>query len=249
MAIQNYIGWPIGVNQVILDSSTIKLGDNALKVDELENGHKRSVMRGAVTPEEYSVVMDFNWVDLVGDTGKTELQLFYDWYKYRHKYGSVPFEFPKILYSPMSGIRVVDEHNAFSYVEYYKITSAIEGKKSGSCVEVTMTWRSEYGGTISIPTPLPAIQTIEAHNGYADFIFSQVSDTAPTSTMFTLYIDSTETTTDIIGFYYNNKKARVYFEPLPSTGQSTHTLRFELNYSGLTVGVYDYNVQFLTEDV
>lgn len=247
MVIQNYIGWPIGVNQIILDSSTIKLGDNALKVDELENGHKRTMMRGAVTPEEYSIVMDFNWVDTVEGTDKTELQLFYDWYKYRHKYGSVPFEFPKILYSPMTGIKVVDEHNAFSYVEYYKITSAIEGRKSGHCVEVTMTWKSEYGGVISIPTPLPLIQTAEAVNGYVDITFSSVSDTAPTSSMFSLYIDSASK--DITGFYFNNKRARVYFEPLSYENSGVHELQFELNYSGLVVNKTDYNIEFNVENV
>lgn len=76
MAIQNYIGWPPYVNRIILDSTTIKVGNNALKVDELENGLKRSIQKSAFVPEEYSVTMDFNWIDIVPGTGKTELQLF-----------------------------------------------------------------------------------------------------------------------------------------------------------------------------
>lgn len=240
MAIENYIGWPTNVNRVILDSTTIKLGDNALKVDELENGHKRSRQRSAISTEEYSVVMDFDWVNKVGSTNKTELELFYDWFKYKHKCGSVPFEFPKILLSPVTGIRVYDEVSGNYAVEYYKITSAVEGKKSGQCVEVNMTWQSVYGGVISIQTPTPSIQTLEAANGYADIIFSEVSDTAPTSTMITLYVDDTQT--EIKGFMFDGYyRARVYFDKVSS---GNHTVSFEMSYSGLVVEKDDVTATF-----
>ena len=113
MAVQNYTGWATGVNRIILDSTSFTFGENALKNDELENGLKRSKKRSAFCPDKFSVKMAFNWVDEVilhtydaqGNiltdipTGKTEFQLFTEWYKYQHKYGSVPFEFPRILYS------------------------------------------------------------------------------------------------------------------------------------------------------
>ncbi len=132
MAIQNYIGWPVNVNQIVLDSTTISIGEGALRTDELENGHKQSIQKSPYVPEKYQIKMSFDWVNEVGTTGKTEYQLFTDWYKYRHKCGSVPFEFPEILYSSNTGIPTLDQHQNVQYTEYYKITSATEGAKSGN---------------------------------------------------------------------------------------------------------------------
>ena len=161
MSIQNYIGWSTGVNRVILDTSTPTFGENALRNDELESGGKRSIQKRAYVPDVFAVTMEFDWVNEVilhkydqdGNiipnqdihTGKTEFQLFVDWYKYEHKYGTVPFEFPKILYSQNTGIDIFDDNDIgseFRYgndnVEFYKITNAVQGSKSGERVNVSL---------------------------------------------------------------------------------------------------------------
>ena len=206
------------------------MGENALKTDELENGHKRSIKRGAFNPDKFNVVMRFDWTETVTGTDKNEFQLFQDWYKYRLKYGSVPFEFPKILYSPDTGIYVNDSlDNGNMLCEYYKITSAVPGQKSGNDVEVNMTWETVYGGTVNIETPLPAIVGIEAHYTYVDIYFSEVSDTAPTHDNFILWLNDQIVTP--VGFCYDGSlTARIYYQQIPHG-----TATIQADYAGLYV--------------
>ena len=258
MAVQSYIGWATGVNRTLLDSTSFTFGENALKSDELENGLKRSRKRSAFNPDKFPVKMVFDWVnevvlhtyDINGNydpaqdvhTGKTEFQLFTEWYKYKHKYGSVPFEFPRILYSQNTGITVVDEHANNYSVEYYKITSAVNGQKSGECIEVDMTWESVYGGLVEIDDSLPAVVGIVANRDYMDVMFSNVSDSAPVAQMFTLYLDNVET--EKSGFCYDGSKcARIFYPTI--TSQNPVNVTFALSdYSGLTVpkGTYSADV-------
>lgn len=249
MAVQTYIGWATGVNRTILDSTSFTFGDNALKSDELENGLKRTRKRGAFSPDKYQVKMVFDWVNEVvlhvydssGNydpaqdihTGKTEFQLFTEWYKYKHKYGSVPFEFPRILYSQNTGITVVDEQSNNTTVEYYKITSTVQGQKSGECIEIDMTWEAVYGGLVEIETQLPVVVGLIATTDYCDIMFKEVSDTAPVAQMFTLYINSTQT--EMSGFCYDGSKdVRIYY-PHITPGSNTPVTFSISNYAGLNV--------------
>lgn len=255
MAVQTYIGWATGVNQTVLDSTTFTFGENALKTDELENGLKRSRKRSAFNPDKFPVKMVFDWVnevvlhvyDVNGNydpaqdihTGKTEFQLFTEWYKYRHKYGSVPFEFPKILYSQNTGITVIDEQANNSTVEYYKITSAVNGNKSGECIEVDMTWESVYGGIVEITQTPPEVVGLIATTDYCDIMFAEVSETAPVAQMFTLYIDNTQT--EMSGFCYDGSKAARIYYPHITPGNNT-TVTFAISdYAGLTVPAGTYS--------
>jgi len=245
--IQGYTGWPTGVNRIIEDSSNITLGENALKNDELENGLKRSRKRGAFCPDKFSVKMRFNWVDEViinnQNTHKTEYNLFTDWYKYIHKYGSVPFEFPKILYSQDTGILIYDTvENGPINVEYYKITSAVPGNKSGDDIVVDTTWEAVYGGIVDIATQTPLVLGCSAKADYIDIEFSALGTTAPTSQMFTVYSGSTEGSTDntvtIKGFYYDNANTvRIYYDSLASDTWVT----FALNYPDYAVAAGTFN--------
>lgn len=234
MAIQNYIGWPVRVNQIILDSTTVSIGDNALKTDELENGHKQSTQRSPYLPEKYSVKMSFDWVNPVGNTGKTEYQLFTEWYKYQHKCGSIPFEFPKILYSTNLGIPVMDAHQNVQYTEYYKITSATEGSKSGEHVAVSMTWESVYTGAVTISQETPAVASLTAKQTYLDVNFSQVANTAPTSSMFSVYTragtSGSWTSVPVTGFVFDGTSvARLYYAQQTLGYQMTISIS---NYAG-----------------
>ena len=242
MAVQNYIGWPIGVNRIILDATTISVGENALQQDELENGHKTSILKSPYVPEKFSVKMSFNWIDPVGTTGKNEYQLFMDWYKYKHKCGVVPFEFPNILYSSETGIKVYDEpSDSIRSVQYYKITSSTEGTKSGEDVSVTMTWEAVYSGTVTITTPTPAVFDIEAHSTYLDINFSDVSDTAPTTSQITVYykaqVSDSWSAAVLTGFVFDGtSKVRAYYDEKQS-GILSIAIN---NYSGLNVSVGTY---------
>lgn len=270
MAIQNYIGWPAKVNRVILDSSSITMGENALQTDNLEGGGKRSSLKGGFIPDKYSVKMEFNWADTVRGTGKTELQLFLEWYKYKHKYGSVPFEFPAILYSPSSGILKADRDGmdgrgspAYYRTEFYKITSAVEGAKSGYCTEVTMTWESVYGGTVTIDTPEQSVVAAEAGRTsatggaslcYMDVMLEGLADegaTVPVSSNFKVYYkpdtagDWSETT--LYGLAFDgNDTIRLYF--LPDGLEKGSTYRATFSYAperGAAVAMGTFQPEFI----
>ena len=226
--IQNYIGWPTNVNRIILDSTNLTIGENALDSDTMGNGLKRSVQKNGFIPERYEVTMTFNWLHPVADTGKNEFQLFEEWFKYRHKYGSIPFEFPSIIYSPNPGTEI----DLNTSVEYYKITSGLKCTKSGEDVSVTMTWETVYTGIISIDTPTPSCESIEAHTSYVDVYFTEVSDTAPVHDQFTVYDGSTELTQT--GFCYDGlMTVRIYYSYMAHGSISVHID----NYSGLTTDV------------
>ncbi len=244
MAISNYTGWSSHCNRVILDSTTITVGENATRSSELEQGNRRTALKSLFVPDKYSVVMEFEW-EKKDEYGKSELQYFYEWYKYKHKYGTVPFEFPKILYSPNSGIRKDDDKNAYGQVEFYKITSAIEISKSASKVQVSMTWVSVYGGIISITERKPEVNFIEATRNYLDIHFTSVGDLIPCSQDFYIYIDSKKYYPT--GFYYDGfDTVRLYFDYSNSGTSGTHTISFEYNYITETSQFSIPNSQYTT---
>ena len=220
MAVQGYIGWPIGVNRTVLDATTISVGDDAQKKDELEDGHKISIQKSAYIPERFNVKMSFDWETPVEGTNKTEYQLFTEWYKYKHKYGTVPFEFPNILYSSETGIPYIDPLSGETqYTQFYKITTALEGSKSGGHVAVNMTWEAVYSGVVSIETPEPSVDSLDAHKTYLDVIYSDIGSTAPVSTDFTLYkkVNSTYQEVTITGFAFDGiSTVRLYHESINS---------------------------------
>lgn len=225
MAIQNYIGWATNVNKVILDSTNILIGKDAIRKEEGINGKKNPSLKGSYVGDEFSVVMDFNYVDKVGNTGKTEYQLFYEWYKYRHKFGTVPFSFPQILYSPQTGVAIEDS-NPCAY-EFYKITSAVDGSKRGHDIRVKMTWESVYSGVVQVDTPVVEISRIGAIKGnYIDVVFTQVADTEPNSSEFKLFINDKEVSLE--GFWYSAGVARLYYQDL---AVGTHTVTFSFLHS------------------
>lgn len=222
MAVNNYIGWATNVNRIILDSTTITLGDNATKAEELENGQKRTRLRSSFCPDKYSVTMDFDWVN-VGADGLTEIQRFYEWYKFKHKFGSIPFEFPKIIYSHETGVASTSYGTR---VEYYKITSAVEAKKYGDCQRVTMTWETVYGGVISIESESTVMRNITPNESYIDVNFASLGDTAPVSQDFSLKINDTDTT--INGYYFDGIKSRLYIN------KQTASYTAAVTYGGVT---------------
>lgn len=239
MAVLNYTGWPVDVNKIILEQSSIKYGQNALKTDELENGHKRSRKRGYYVPDVYSIVMEFDWVNKKED-GKTEYQRFIEWYKYTHEYGAIPFEFPQIGYSAHTGILVYDsQEEAYFPVEYYKITSEVEGNKSGDCIQIKMTWETVYGGIINIGDPSRTINgIIKCKPTYMDISFSYIGNSEPTSQMFEIYANTQQI--PMQGFMVNGSVVRIFY----SFRSEGTVMTFSFNDQDIVVeaGTYKANV-------
>lgn len=237
MAINGYIGWSSHCNRVILDSTSITIGENATRNSELEQGGKRTALKSLFVPDKYSVTMEFEW-DKKDEYGKSEVQYFYEWFKYKHKYGTVPFEFPKILYSPSTGIKSYDDSNAYGAVEYYKITSAAEGKKSGSKIQITMTWETVYGGAITIAESEPKVNFIEATSKYIDIYYSAMGDIIPVLQDFKVFVDGSEV--EKTGIYYDGfKTVRIYFN-YNSTAVVGTSVTFSYSYSN---GSYSFSIE------
>lgn len=201
-----YVGWPTNVNKIILDNSTIEVGNNATKDDSLETGKPKSRLSCTHPSKVYKVSMDFDWLTK-GSDGYTELQRFYRWYEYTLKFKTNYFEFPSIILGPDA-----------TTTEWYRITSVIEGQKSGYCERVNMTFESSYEGLITIASETASIDHVDATNGYVDVILSAVPSTAPTSNTWTLYINSTATTITGFAYYDGSNTARIYFTAETSAG-------------------------------
>ena len=225
--IENYIGWPVGVSKVILSESSITMGDGATNTDNLESGGKRTELKGGYIPDKYSVVMEFEWETPMGQSGKTEYQAFCEWYKYKHKFGSVPFVFPKIVYSPQTGIEILDNpQNEPEYFEYYKITSGISNaQRSGSKMKISMTWETVYGGIVQYTEPALTSNNVSlsATSKYVDVIISNIpkGTAAPTAGDFSIQIDDDDT--NITASYFDDAtgKMRLWYNEVTSSGEHT----------------------------
>jgi hypothetical protein len=184
-----YIGWASDVNKIVIDSSTVTVGDGAVVADTLEvGGRKKKRLVNATPSDRYNVIMKFNFVDK-DSNNLTELERFYTWYKYQHCYGVNPFSFPAILINP-------NRQNSSPSEEYYIITSAIEGNKDGSEVQISMTWETFATGTFTIPADSSSIDHIAAREwmcsanivwAYIDVYLSAPLATDPTLNTWTVY--------------------------------------------------------------
>lgn len=173
-----YCGWPVNVNKIILDSTTVTVGEGATVTDSLENGgQKKSRLTCGNPPDKFSVTMAFDFSEKQYD-GYTEIENFWTWYKFVHKYGTVPFQFPAILINSNRQQGYSQEDVGYGKIpdtEYYRITSAVEGAKSGLSQEVTMTWETYATGVIQIEEEEFGIDHIEPVNGEIKVILSETS--------------------------------------------------------------------------
>lgn len=215
-----YVGWAVDVNKIILDSASINIGDGATVSDNLETGGKTlSRLSCFNPPDKFSVEMDFDWVKK--DTnGLTEKDRFFNWYKYTLKYSANSFQFPSILLNSNNSTGEDTEQVSYkkdtSY-EWYRITSAVGGNKSGNSIKLKMTWITDSVGIIEIPAKAKSVDHIESHNGYIDIILLSKPDTEPTTNDFGLDIDGTSEA--ITHFIFDGSKLfRIYFTSKTVTG-------------------------------
>ena len=188
-----YCGWAVDVNKIILDSTSVSVGDGAKVTDELEaGGLKKSRLTCSNPPDRFSVVMEFDFSERKYDVNGrlyTEIELFWSWYKNVHKFGTVPFQFPAILINSnrqkgyaQSDIEAgtlydakgnVVSRNLVPDTEYYCITSAVDGSKNGLCQQVSMTWETYATGVLQVVDEGFGITAIKAHNGYVEVVMSE----------------------------------------------------------------------------
>lgn len=109
------IGWPTGVNKVILNETTGTFGDGLIQ-DTTTSGKKKTRLRSTAVPDTYPVVMSFE---------KSEFEIFETWFKQYLRYGTLTFQFPKIA--------------GTGYGEY-RITKVSWGNPGGNIIRVTMAW-------------------------------------------------------------------------------------------------------------
>lgn len=110
------IGWPIGVNQTILDDTNGSLG-NGIISDTMRSGKKKTRLLSTTSPEVFSVSMKFT---------REEFEIFRAWYKINLRMGALSFSFPKIA--------------GTGDAEYKILPSPAWSQLTPRLVKVTMTW-------------------------------------------------------------------------------------------------------------
>ena len=233
-----YIGWATNVNKEIIDSTTISVGNGATVEDSIETGgQKKKRLICANPPDKYNVTMAFNFVEK-GNDGLTELERFYAWYKWQHCYGVNPFVFPAILINSnrqlgmsqedvdyiLSRIAHGDTSAKLPDNEYYIITSAVEGSKSGNALQLTMTWETYATGVLSIAEDTSEVDRISAENGFVDVYLTSTPSSEPTVDTWVLKINN-NVITPAYCVFDGDVKARLYFTPETTAG--TYTVEIE----------------------
>lgn len=220
----SYIGWPSNVNKIILDATTVTVGQNATVEDSLSNGKKITRLLNTDCPDTYSVQMDFDWVTK-DSNGLTEKDRFYNWYKHVHCIGVNPFEFPKII---------LGAESSSGETAFYKISAGAQGSKHGPVERFQMTFTEVFTGTVTIPEVSAALDHIIAYTDRVEAVLTNSPSTTPLSTSFTLTETVSGTTSTITPFKYefdDDKTETLWFDESITTAG---TYVFNLTYGGVT---------------
>ena len=235
-----YCAWPNYVNRRIIDSTNVTVGDGAVQSDSIEGSpkSKRRVLC-ANPPDKFQVTMHFNCykimeVDADGNElpkghvlkETTEKDRFFLWLKGVHRYGVNPFIFPAILWNSNSKTSFSEEEVArgkLPKLEYYQITSAVEGSKHGDDVEVTMTWETYSTGMYEIPVEaLPELASITGHDGYAIVTLTTTPINNLETTAFEVKLDNKTVASEV---YTNEDASRTLYVIYPKiSDDSEHTV-------------------------
>lgn len=239
-----YIGWPTNVNKTILASTPVTVGEGATVQDSLESGGQKKIRNVCANPpDKYEVAMEFSFAEESKDEhGLTEIDRFWSWYKWAHCYGANPFEFPAILLNSNRQKGFSQEDVSYGNIpdkEYYQITSPVNGSKSGTHQQVTMTWETYATGVIQIPAETSMVDRIVAENGYVDVILTSKPQTEPTDSTWTFTINDQPVANDFIKKtrYDGDVTTRLYFEPFTTPNIYTMRINVEgINPSTFVVG-------------
>ena len=168
------ISWADNVNQKIVDSTQINIGEGGYIEDKSSNGVASERRLSTLTsPDTFNVVMDFDFAkkDI---NGYSEFDRFINWYKFKHRRGTIPFKFPAITRFGIDGpINPVDPFTGEERLCWYKITSGVKPQKSGLAMRCSMTWVEVYSGPgiTVIPSTL-AMDKMTVQNGHIQMFFN-----------------------------------------------------------------------------
>lgn len=205
------IGWPANVNKIIIDSTTLTMGEGAVE-NELENGKFETWLKSSCVPDTINVTMDFDFFEL-DEYGLSEFDRFRRWFKYSHKCGTVPFEFPTIYNT--------DENN--KKFSTYRIKGTPSFSKRGLCNRTTMTWIEEFNGTIEIPKTSLKLEEIYAENGTITLLLASSLLEDLTTNTFDIEIkkDGEVIPFEITNIEIDRNVATYNFEPFTEEGTYT----------------------------
>lgn len=227
-----YCSWDVDVNKVIIDSTSVVVGEKATVTDEIESGGiTKSRLVSSNPPDKFSVIMEFDFVKPKRN-GYTELDLFYIWYKNQHKFGTVPFMFPAILLNSnrQKGLsqedlkyiiegkiargEPVNETDIVKH-EYYRITSQVEGSKSGNSQQIKMTWETYATGVIQVEDESVSIDHIEATNGSVEVILTDKPNYEPQMATWEVLCTNVNTQTtsqlSITNIFFDGEQTAILF--------------------------------------
>lgn len=169
------IGWPNNVNQIISDQTSITIGEGGIVEDQTSTGYQQRALTQIVSQKKYNVIMFFNYVEK-DDKGLSEYDRFERWYEFRHKRGTVPFEFPSI-----SKFNIDSTSEATYEYARYRITSPLQISKSGLDMQISMTWTEVYSGIVNIPEVTKAsMVTVSSEGRYIKIHLDSEPEVAPT---------------------------------------------------------------------
>ncbi len=211
-----HISWASNVNKTILDSAQVTVGENALKQDSLESNRKKTRLSCSLPPKIFQVTMDFDWLEK-DINNLTEKDRFLNWYQYKLKYGANCFQFPSVLLGENKGV-----------TEWYRITSAVQGQKSGNSERFTMTWESVFEGTITIPDVSVSLERVSVNKSYIELVFTDVPDLYPTTNDVIIKVDNVAITP--LSISCNKNRTRIFISEMASGTRSV-----SVTYAGKTI--------------
>lgn len=238
----DYIGWPSNVNRAIIDETNVSVGEGATITDSIEGTTKQKKRVTVMNPaDKFNVTMHFDCYERFThyedgtevpvthpDYNTTEKDRFFRWYKNLHKFGTVPFEFPSILWNSNMRESFSEEEilrGQVPYLEHYIITSAVEGNKLGNSIAVKMTWETYATGIYEVPYNEPFIDSVEFHNGYAIVLLENESTHAPVSNNFQVTMDGNVVPASV---YNSDKDSTTFYIVYPKVTSEEHEVKVTL---------------------
>lgn len=214
------LGWPVNVNQIIIDSTTLDLGEGTVE-QEMQNGKTETWLKSSCIPETINVTMDFDFFEK-DENGLTEFDRFTRWFKFKHKYGTVPFEFPTIY-------KTGREITSYST---YKIKGSPKFTKRGLAQRASMVWTEDFKEFVNIPNKKLELERIFAENGSVYLFFNNSPDEIVTTDKFSINFKQNDSEIDvpITSIKTDNNVVTYTFPPFSTVGTYSVTVEGQTVY-------------------
>lgn len=199
------IGWPANVNKVIIDSTTIAAGEASVE-NTTESGLVDVYLKSSFVPDVINVTMDFDFFEK-DENGLTEYDRFMRWFKFVHRHGTRPFEFPTIAKYGKENLAEMSS---------YRIVSPPQQQKRGLAFRTTMTWKEEFKEIVRVAVPVFDIDSFYAENGILTVAYTSIPSETPTTTKYSFSLSDmgTQIPLKINRVEMMDNKALFYFNQL-----------------------------------